>query len=60
MDPSTPDDRPLIIAEEPGYTLHHWTGNALVSFFEDAGDYDTLARYDERRQKFVQDMLSQK
>jgi 3',5'-cyclic AMP phosphodiesterase CpdA len=60
MDPSVPDGRPLIVAEEPGYTLHHWTGNALVSFFEDAGDYDTLARYDAGLQGFVQDMLSHK
>lgn len=60
MDPSIPDGRPLIVAEEPGFSLHHWTGNGLVSFSQDAGDYDILARYDASLQGFVQSMLAHK
>lgn len=60
MDPSFPDGRPLIVAEEPGFSLHRWTGTRLVSFFEDAGDYDTLARYDASLQGFIQNMLAHK
>jgi len=58
MDPSVPDGRPLIVSQAPGFSLHRWTENGLVSFFEDAGLYDTLARYDASLHGFVQEMLS--
>jgi 3',5'-cyclic AMP phosphodiesterase CpdA len=57
IDPSDPDDRPMIVAEEPGYSLHHWTGDALVTFFQTAGDYPTLAYFDASMQPLVQSLL---
>ena len=60
MDPSLPDGRPLILAEDPGFSLHRWTGNGLVTFFQAAGEYDILARYDASLQSFVQSMLEHK
>jgi len=57
IDPSNPDNRPMIVAEEPGYSLHHWTGGALVTFFQTAGDYPTLARFDASLQPLVQSLV---
>ncbi len=57
IDPETPDGRPMIVAEEPGYSVHHWTGNHLVSFFEKAGDHPVLARYDAGLQPLVQSLV---
>lgn len=58
IDPDIPDNRPMIVAEDPGYALHHWTGNDLVTFFQSAGTYPTLARYDNSLQGLVQTLLS--
>lgn len=58
MDPAVPDNRPLIVAEDPGFSLHRWTGDGFVSFFQNAGDYETLARYDASLHAFVQAMLA--
>ena len=53
MDPGEPDDRPLVIAEPPGYALHLWRSGGLVSHFASAIDYPALAKFDERMQGLV-------
>lgn len=57
IDPSHPDNRPMIVAEAPGYAIHHWMGDALVTFFQTAADYPTLARYDASLQPLVQSLV---
>ena len=54
MDPETPDERPMIVAEAPGVALHLWTGEALVTHHAQVGAPDILARYDRNLQPLVQ------
>ncbi|MET0371655.1 MAG: phosphodiesterase [Sphingobium sp.] len=39
------DGRPLIVEEAPGFVLHRWTAQGLVSHFADARDNAVLARH---------------
>ncbi len=48
IDENRPDDRPMIVAEDPAYALHRWNGRELVSFYDHAGAHTMLAKYDER------------
>ena len=52
--PPMPDDRPMIIAEPPGFSLHLWTGTALVSHAGMADGGPVLARYDDRMRPTVE------
>jgi hypothetical protein len=54
LDPQTPDERPMIVAEAPGVALHLWTGEALVTHHAQVGAPDILARYDRNLQPLVQ------
>ena len=45
IDPEVPDERPMIIADPPGYALHLWTGRALLSHFDRAEPHDVVARF---------------
>jgi 3',5'-cyclic AMP phosphodiesterase CpdA len=56
----TPDQRPMIVAEDPAYALHHWNGSALVSYFERAGSRQTLATFDERMQPLVRELVGER
>lgn len=48
-----PDNRPMIVADPPGYGLHLWTADGLVSHFGAAESGEVLARYDEKMQRLV-------
>ncbi len=54
MDPETPDDRAMIVAELPGVALHLWTGESFVTHNAQVGAPDILARYDRNLQPLVQ------
>jgi Icc protein len=54
MDPETPDERPMIVAEAPGVALHLWTGESFVTHHAQVGAPDVLARYDHNLQPLVQ------
>ena len=43
----------MIIADAPGFALHYWNGEALITHFETAEDHVALARYDETMQPLV-------
>jgi Icc protein len=43
---SRPQERPRIVEEDPGFALHRWTGDRLVSHFGSAGEHRTLASFD--------------
>lgn len=45
---SRPEDRPRIVEEDPGFALHRWTGERLVSHFGMAGAHRTLASFEAR------------
>lgn len=60
MDPALPDDRPMIVAGAPGFALHQWTGETLVTHFDAAEDHAVLARFDERMQPLVTALIGER
>ncbi len=53
IDSDRPDGRAMIVDELPGYALHHWDGERLISHVEAVGALRALARYDEGMQPLV-------
>jgi 3',5'-cyclic AMP phosphodiesterase CpdA len=53
VDPDRPDGRAMITDEAPGYALHRWDGERLVSHFEAVGEARVLAHYDAAFQPIV-------
>jgi 3',5'-cyclic-AMP phosphodiesterase len=60
IDPDHPDDRPMIVAEPPGYGLHIWQNGQLVSHFDTAENHEILARYTDKLQPLVQMLAEEK
>ena len=54
IDPDMPDGRAMIVADPPGYALHLWTGEALISHHDTADEHTVLARYEPALQPLVQ------
>jgi 3',5'-cyclic AMP phosphodiesterase CpdA len=59
VDPADPDGRALIRSEPPGYALHRWDGRSLVTHFESIGGYRSVARFDEKLQPMIRDMMGE-
>lgn len=47
IDPDHPDDRAIVAAEPPGYSLHWWREGVIVTHFQPVGDWEVLARFEE-------------
>jgi 3',5'-cyclic-AMP phosphodiesterase len=60
IDPEKPDNRPMIIADQPAYALHFWNGRELVSHFDSAGDHVMLAKYDGYLQPLIRQLVSER
>jgi 3',5'-cyclic AMP phosphodiesterase CpdA len=60
IDAARPDDRAMIVAEDPAYALHHWNGQQLVSYFDRVDAGQVLARFDERMLPLVQHLASER
>jgi len=60
IDEDHPDERPMIVAEDPAYALHYWNGRELVSFYDHAGAHTMLAKYDERLQPLVRELKAER
>ena len=60
LDPDDPDGRDMIVAEAPGFALHYWTGQDLVTHFGTGGEHPVLARYNGRMQPTVRHILSER
>ena len=60
IDPDSPDDRPMIIADPPAYALHLWTGEALVTHYDTAEMHPVLAEFDSRMQPLVRSLLDER
>lgn len=55
-----PDDRPLIAAEDPGYSLHYWDGTTLISHAASANHAPVLARYGAHMRPLISGLLEEK
>ena len=60
IDVDKPDNRAMIVAEDPAYALHYWNGAQLVSYFDRAGRQDVLASYDARMQGLVTQLIGER
>ena len=60
IDPEKPDNRPMIIADQPAYALHFWNGRELVSHFDNAGDHAMLAKYDVYLQPLIKQLIGER
>lgn len=54
-----PDRRPLIVEENPGYALHLWSDDGLISHFGSVGDDAVLARFDNQTRGMIEDMTEE-
>lgn len=60
IDPAHPDGRPLILGDSPGYALHYWNGERLLTHFDTAGPHFVLAHYDSNIQPMIRDFLKER
>ena len=60
VDPQHPDGRALIIADAPGYSLHYWDGQTLLTHFEIAGPRNVLASYNSNLQPMMRAFLTER
>jgi 3',5'-cyclic-AMP phosphodiesterase len=60
IDPEKPDNRAMIIADQPAYALHFWNGRELVSHFDSAGDHVMLAKYDGYLQPLIKQLIAER
>jgi Icc protein len=60
IDPNEPDGRPMIVADPPGYAIHYWNGEQLISHFDTADEHTVLARYEPALQPLVQMLLGER
>ncbi|RZJ97440.1 MAG: phosphodiesterase [Novosphingobium sp.] len=60
IDEDRPDDRELITDELPGYALHRWDGQSLMTHFEAVGRHVALARFDRGLQPMIKGMMAER
>lgn len=60
LDPQVPDGRPMIVADAPGFALHYWNGDGLITHFETADEHVALARFDRAMQPLVELLVSER
>jgi Icc protein len=53
MDAEAPDERPMIVADQPWFALHYWNGRELISHFDTVEDHEVLARFSPARQPLI-------
>ena len=60
VDPAHPDGRALIIGDAPGFALHDWDGERLLTHFEVAGPRNVVATYDSNLQPMMKAFLEER
>lgn len=60
IDADAPDNRPMIIADEPAFALHRWNGRELVSHYDTAESHVMLAKFDAKMQPLVRSLLGER
>jgi Icc protein len=53
MDAEAPDNRPMIVADQPWFALHYWNGQGLITHFDTAEEHEVLARFSPKRQPLI-------
>jgi len=60
IDPETPDNRPMIIADPPAFALHWWNGAQLITHFDTADEHVMLAKFDAGLQPLVRSLIGER
>lgn len=60
IDPDRPDNRPMIIADPPAFSVHKWNGRELVSHFDTADEHTMLAKFDDKMQPLVRALMAER
>lgn len=60
IDEDRPDNRELITDEPPGYALHRWDGQNLITHSESVGHQVALARFDAELQPMIKGMMAER
>lgn len=60
IDPKRPDGRALVVADPPGFALHYWNGERLLTHFDFAGPRNVVASYDSNAQPMIRDFLKER
>ncbi len=60
IDPDVPDDRAMITADPPGYALHRWEHDRIVTLFDTAEPHGTLAKFDSSLQPLVKHLARER
>ena len=59
IDPGRPDGRPLVLADAPGFALHLWTGERLVTHFETVRPSEAMVRFDAAMQPVIERLVGE-
>lgn len=60
IDPAKPDGRALILGTAPGFALHFWNGERLLTHFDVAEPRHVLANYDTGLQPMIRDFIEER
>ncbi|WP_108788330.1 metallophosphoesterase [Erythrobacter sp. Alg231-14] len=60
MDIDIADQRPIVAAEPPFYSLHLWKDGTLVSHFQPVGHWQTLARFEDHLKPMMQGLFAER
>ena len=60
MDPDHPDDRAMIVADQPWFALHYWNGTGLITHFETVEDHEVLARFSDKRIPLIRMLMKER
>lgn len=60
MDPDRPDGRPMVVADPPGFALHLWRDDGIVTHLVSAATPPVHARYDRGRQPMIRALFDER
>jgi 3',5'-cyclic AMP phosphodiesterase CpdA len=60
LDPERPDGRAMIVAEPPGFAIHHWDGHRLATHFATAAEPEILACFDASLQPLLRHLAEER
>lgn len=60
LDTEIADERGIVAAEPPSYSLHRWHAGTLVTHFQVVGDFPVLARYGEALKPMMRSLLDER
>jgi 3',5'-cyclic AMP phosphodiesterase CpdA len=60
IDPAHPDGRALILGTSPGFALHYWNGERLLTHFDMAEPRHVLATFDTTLQPMIREFIAER